>query len=126
MVRFRPGRHRAGPSDGVRLVRAGSALVGFSVVALVLTVLGPGVLHRTQADQRFVDAVRAEGRTVEPGQTESLVVRAAQKLCDQRVGEPSVSRRTSGLTAEEIDAVRRTFGDDERAFMHVALRTYCS
>ncbi len=126
MVRFRPGRHRAGPSDGVRLVRAGSALVGFSVVALVLTVLGPGVLHRTQADQRFVDAVRAEGRTVEPGETEALVVRAAQKLCDQRVGASEATRRTSGLTAAEIEAVRRTFGDDERAFMQVALRTYCS
>ncbi len=126
MVRFRPGRHRAGPSDGVRLVRAGSALAGFGVVALALTVFGPGVLHRTGADQRFVDAVRAEGRTVEPGETEALIVRAAQKLCDQRVGEPSASRRTSGLTAAEVDAVRRTFGDDERAFLHVALRTYCS
>lgn len=123
---LRPGKHRAGPSDGARLVRAGGALVGCGAVALALTVVGPGYLHRAQADQRFVDAVRAEGRTVEPGETEALVVRAAQKLCDQRVGTPAATRRTSGLTAEEIEAVRRTFGDDERAFMQVALRTYCS
>ena len=122
----RAGKHRAYLPDGVRLVRAGSALLSCGAVALVLTVVGPGFLHRAQADQRFVDAVRAEGRTVEPGETEALVVRAAQKLCDQRVGTPAATRRTSGLTAEEIEAVRRTFGADEREFMQVALRTYCS
>ena len=107
-------------------MRTGGALFGCGVAALVLTVLGPGVLHRAQADQRFVDAVRAEGRAVEPGETEALVVRAAQKLCDHRDGAASASRRASALTPAEIDAVRRTFGDDERAFMKVAMRTYCA
>lgn len=124
--RARRGRHRAIPSDGARIVRTGGALLGCGAVALVLTVLGPGVLHRAQADQRFVEAVRAEGRTVESGETEALVVRAAQKLCSQRTGGSSAARRESALTAEEVDAVRRTFGDDERAFMKVALRTYCT
>ena len=122
----RRARHRVGPSNGVRFVRTGGALLLCGLAALALTVVGPGYLDRAQADQRFVDAVRAEGRAVEAGETEALVVRAAQKLCDARESASPVQRRASTLTADEIEAVRRTFGGDERAFMKVVLRTYCS
>lgn len=96
--------------------------------ALALAVCGQGYLgwSTAQADQRFVAAVRAEGRTVEPGTNEALVVRAAHKLCQRRDGATYSERRQATLSADEIDAVRRTFGDDDRTFTTVALRTYCS
>lgn len=98
------------------------------VVALALAVFGQGYLgwSTAQADQRFVAAVRAEGHTVEPGENEALVVRAAHKLCQRRDGATYSERRQGTLSADEIDAVRRTFGDDDRAFTKVALHTYCS
>jgi hypothetical protein len=49
-----------------------------------------------------------------------------QKLCQRRDGTTYSQRRDATLSADEIDAVRRTFGDDDRAFTKVALRTYCS
>lgn len=101
--------------------------VACGVTALALAVFGQGYLgwSSAQADQRFVAAVRAEGRTVEPG-TEEVVIRAAHKLCQRRDGTTYSERRGGTLSADEIDAVRRTFGDDDRAFTKVALRTYCS
>jgi hypothetical protein len=80
-----------------------------------------------QPDDRFVEAVREQGRTVETGEAGDLVVRAAHKLCDRRDGTRAntAARRENALTLDEIEAVRRTFGDDARAFTKVALRTYC-
>jgi hypothetical protein len=122
------GRHRVGPTRGERIRRAAGVMVACAVVALALAVFGQGYLgwSTAQADQRFVAAVRAEGRTVEPGETEALVIRAAHKLCQRRDGTTYSQRRDATLSADEIDAVRRTFGDDDRAFTKVALRTYCS
>ena len=103
-------------------------MVACGAAALALAVFGQGYLgwSTAQADQRFVAAVRAEGRTVESGETEVLVIRAAHKLCQRRDGTTYSQRRDATLSADEIDAVRRTFGDDDRAFTKVALRTYCS
>lgn len=97
---------------------------------LAISAVGSGYLDRAwstaSADQRFVAAVQAEGRTVPAGDSEVLVVRAAQKLCERREDTTSSSaRRASALSPDEIDAVRRTFGDDSEAFVKVALRTYC-
>jgi hypothetical protein len=77
-------------------------------------------------EQRFVSAVQAQGRSVEPGPDQVLVTEAAQKLCERK-DDPvsSADRRASTLTPVEIDAVRRTFGDDSEAFIKVSLRTYC-
>jgi len=99
-------------------------------VVLALSAFGPGYLElvHTSAspDQRFIAAVQAQGRPVGSAETEALVVRAAHKLCEQRDDDASSSdRRANALTAEEIEAVRRTFGADAQAFMKVALRTYC-
>ena len=108
--------------------RVAGVLVACGVAAIALAVFGQGYLgwSTAQADQRFVAAVRAEGHTVEPGENEALVVRAAQKLCQRRDGATYLERRQGTLSADEIDAVRRTFGADDRAFTKVALRTYCS
>jgi Protein of unknown function (DUF732) len=124
------GRHRARRSRGVRLVRAGAGLLAVGGIVLAITAFGPGYLERVwstaSADQRFVAAVQAEGRPVPSGDAEALVVQAAQKLCEGRDGSSTYAeRRASALTADEIDAVRRTFGDDSEAFMKVARRTYC-
>ena len=127
MVRGR-GRHRVGPTRGERMRRAAGVTAGCGAAAFALAVLGQGYLgwSTAQADQRFVAAVRAEGRTVQPGETEALVIRAAHKLCQRRDGETYSERRQATLSADEIDAVRRTFGADDRAFTKVALGTYCS
>ncbi len=122
----RRGRHRAGTSGGVRVWRAVGVVVGCVGVALALLAVGPAGSSPAQADQQFVDAVRAQGRTVEPGDTQALVIRAAHKLCRGRDSATPVQRRESSLTADEVEAVRRTFGGDERAFIKVAVRTYCS
>jgi hypothetical protein len=97
-------------------------------VALALTAFGPDLLDRStaSADQRFVAAVQAEGRTVDAGADQALVISAAHKVCETRDGDATTAqRRASALTADEIEAVRRTFGDDSTAFMKVAKRTYC-
>ena len=126
----RHGRHRAGPSRGVRVLRLAGAVVATGAVVLALSAFGPGYLGlaRTPAspDQRFVAAVQEQGRPVQSAETEVLVVRAAHKLCQRRDGATYTERRQGTLSADEIDAVRRTFGDDDRAFTKVALRTYCS
>lgn len=99
-----------------------------SVVAVLgLTVFAPDFLpwSTAKADQRFVAAVHAEGRTVEPGATETLVISAAHKLCERRLTGTATSHKEDSLTADEIDAVHRTFGDDQQAFLKVATRTYC-
>ena len=105
---------------------AGLALAG---VVLALSAFGPAYLDLVRssasADQRFVAAVSAEGRTVEPGANGELVVRAAQKLCARHEDVSNAQRRATSLTAEEIEAVRKTFGDDAEAFTKVALRTFC-
>lgn len=124
------GRHRARPSHGSRVLRAGTAIVVVGGVVLAVSAFGPHYLERAwshaTADQRFVAAVAAQGRTVPAGDGQVLVVRAAQKLCERRDGAAtSAERRASALTADEIDAVRQTFGDDSQAFMKVALRSYC-
>jgi Protein of unknown function (DUF732) len=124
----RRGRHRAKPSRGRRIARAVAALVVCGGVAVALTAFGPDFLDRStaRADQRFVAAVQAEGRTVDTGADQTLVIQAAHKVCETRDGDVTVAqRRASALTADEIDAVRRTFGDDSTAFMNVAKRTYC-
>ena len=122
------GRHRAAPTRGERARRTARITVVCGVAAIGLAVFGQGYLgwSKAQADQRFVAAVRAEGRTVEPGTTQVLVVSAAHKLCQRRDGETYSERRDATLSGDEIEAVRRTFGDDDRAFTKVALRTYCS
>lgn len=124
------GRHRARPKRARRVVRAAAGVLAVGGLVLAITALGPGYLGRVwstaSADQRFVAAVAAQGRTVPTGDSELLVTRAAQKLCERREDTTSNSaRRASALTADEIEAVRRTFGDDSEAFVKVALRTYC-
>ena len=99
-------------------------------IVLAITAFGSRYLERSwstaTADQRFVAAVQAQGHTVATGANEVLVVRPAQKLCERRDGTVNSARLRSGaLTADEIDAGRRTFGDDSEAFLKVALRTYC-
>ena len=126
----RGGRHRRRPSRGVQILRATAGVVAVGGVTLALTAFGPSYLERVwstaQADQKFVAAVRAEGRPVPAGEDEKLVVEAAQKLCERRDNTVSnADRRASTLTPEEIDAVRRTFGDDSESFIKVATRTYC-
>ena len=122
------GRHRTGPTRRERIRRRVAVMLACGAVAITLAVFGQGYLGwaTAQADQRFVAAVRAEGRDVEPGATETLVVSAAHKLCQRRDGETYSQRREATLSADEIDAVRRTFGEDDRAFTKVALQTYCS
>ena len=124
----RRGRHRAGPTKAVRRFRAAAVVVSAVAVVLGLTVFAPPFLpwSTAKADQRFVAAVTAEGRTVEPGPTEQLVISAAHKLCERRLAGTSSSRRENSLTTDEIAAVQRTFGDDRQAFLKVATRTYCS
>ncbi len=122
----RRGRHRIGASGGSRIDRAAGVVLLCVGVALALAAFGPSGSSAAQADQRFVEAVHAQGRTVEPGDTQALVIRAAHKLCQGRNSTTSVQRRESTLTADEVEAVRRTFGGDERAFIRVAVRTYCS
>ena len=124
----RRGRHRARPSHGRRIVRAAAVVFVCGGVALAFTVFGPDFLDRStaRADQRFVAAVQAQGRSVEAGGNQGLVIEAARKVCETRNGETTAAqRRASALTAEEIDAVRQTFGDDSPAFIQVAKRTYC-
>jgi Protein of unknown function (DUF732) len=126
----RRGRHRARPSRTVRVLRALTATAVIGGVTLALSAFGPNYLERVwssaRADQRFVAAVQAQGRTVEPGADEGLVLSAAHKLCERRdVSVSSAERRASTLTPEEIEAVRKTFGDDSEAFIKVATRTYC-
>jgi hypothetical protein len=126
----RRGRHRARPKRGARTLRATAGVLAVGGILLAITAFGPGYLERAwstaSADQRFVAAVQAQGRAVPTGNGEVLVVRAAQKLCERRDGTvSSAARRASALTADEIDAVKRTFGDDSEAFVKVALRTYC-
>lgn len=111
----------------MRRVRA-TAVVAVSVAAVLgLTVFAPDFLpwSTAKADQRFVAAVRAEGRAVEPGDTEVLVISAAHKLCEQRFTGTASPNREATLTADEIAAVHRTFGEDQQAFLKVATRSYC-
>jgi uncharacterized protein DUF732 len=124
------GRHRAGPSGLVRVLRAGAGVVVLGGVVFAVMAFAPAQLDHlwtpANADERFVAAVQAQGRPVPSGDGEVLVVRAAQKLCESRAGgTTSAERRASALTSEEIDAVRRTFGDDSAAFLKVAQRAYC-
>ena len=124
----RRGRHRAKSRRGVWILRVAVVFVVCGGIAAALAVFGPDYLDRSsaRADERFVAAVHAQGRTVPSGQDQALVIQAAHKLCESRVDGTSVSRRrASALTADEIDAVRRTFGDDASAFVKVAKRSYC-
>jgi uncharacterized protein DUF732 len=124
----RRGRHRARARRGIRIIRATGVVLACGGVALALTAFGPDFLDRStaRADQRFVAAVQAQGRTVTPGPNQTLVIEAARKVCESRQGEATVAeRRASALTADEIEAVRQTFGDDSPAFMKVAKRSYC-
>src|SRR5690349_21360767 len=111
----RRGRHRRRVSRGARVLRVVTAAAAVGGITVTLTVFGPGRLDGVWADprpdQRFVSAVRAEGRSVEPGPDQALVTQAAQKLCERK-DDPvsSADRRASTLTQQEIDAVRRTFG----------------
>jgi hypothetical protein len=126
----RQGRHRRRVSRGARVLRAVAAVTAVGGITLTLTIFGPGRLDgvwaATRPDQRFVSAVRAEGRSVEPGPDQVLVTEAAQKLCERK-DDPvsSADRRASTLTTQEIDAIRRMFGDDSQAFIKVSLRSYC-
>jgi hypothetical protein len=126
----RRGRHRRRVRRGARVLRVVGAVAAVGGITLALTVFGPGRLDGVWADprpdQRFVSAVRAEGRSVEPGPDQVLVTEAAQKLCERK-DDPisSADRRASTLTPQEIDAVRRMFGDDSEAFIKVSLRSYC-
>jgi hypothetical protein len=121
------GRHRAGPTRAVRRVRAAGVIIVSVAAVLGLTVFAPPFLpwSTAKADQRFVAAVQAQGRTVEPGPTETLVISAAHKLCDRRLTGTSAPKKSDSLSADEIAAVQRTFGDDQQAFLKVATRSYC-
>jgi Protein of unknown function (DUF732) len=124
----RRGRHRAKSSGRVRVFRAVGLVVACGGVALALTAFGPDFLDRStaRADQRFVAAVQAEGRTVGAAPNQALVIQAAHKVCESQVGDATVAqRRATALTADEIEAVRQTFGDDSPAFMKLARRSYC-
>jgi hypothetical protein len=126
----RQGRHRRRVSRGARVLRAVAAITAVGGITLTLTIFGPGRLDgvwaATRPDQRFVSAVQAEGRSVDPGPDQVMVMAAAQKLCERK-DDPvsSADRRASTLTTQEIDAIRRMFGDDSQAFIKVSLRSYC-
>jgi hypothetical protein len=126
----RRGRHRKRTSHGVRILRVVGGILVVGGITVGITALGPRFLDQVwasaHADQRFVAAVQAEGRNVGPGADQQLVMAAAQKLCDQKDGSISnAERRATTLSQDEIDAVRRTFGDDSASFIKVARRTYC-
>ena len=80
----------------------------------------PGVV-----DQRFLTELRERGHAVAQGTDEELIISAARKFCVLRDGQTSEQRRST-LTSEEVDAVRRSFGDDSQVFVRIALSRYCS
>ena len=92
------GRHRAGPSGLVRVLRAGGGVVVLGGVVFAVMAFAPAQLDHlwtpANADERFVAAVQAQGRPVPSGDGEVLVVRAAQKLA--RAGRAARRPRSGG------------------------------
>jgi hypothetical protein len=120
------GRHRATPRLRARLRRVGTAVVVTASAVLAVSAFGTGPPTDVDVDRGFVEAVRAEGRAVDPGETEVLLVQAARKLCEGRGDHGSAAaRHASSLTAPEVDAVRRAYADDTRGFIARATDTYC-
>jgi hypothetical protein len=124
------GRHRAGPSRGVRVRRVAVAVTASVGTVLAVSAFGGAgsAGAGTGAPVRpFVDAARAEGRTVPPGADEALLESAAHKVCGRREHRTTTAERHAyALTVPEIDVVRTSFGDDARGFTTLALDTYCS
>jgi hypothetical protein len=79
------------------------------------------------ADQYFVDSVRAQGRAVAGGQQQELLVSAARKICERRANHATVAqRRATAMSSEELATVEKVFGQDSRSFTVLALHNYCS
>ena len=54
-----------------------------------------------------------------------MLISAARKLCLLRDSRTYVQRRAT-LTGQEVDAIRRMFGDDPQGFIRIATKAYCS
>jgi hypothetical protein len=121
----RRGRHRAAPPLVPRLRRAAVVLAASFVVMLGVSAAGVAAPPPGVVDTRFLTDLRSRGHTVEPGTDEELLISAARKVCVLRDGRAYQQRR-SVLTSQEVDAVRRSFGDDTLGFIDVAGSTYCS
>jgi hypothetical protein len=95
-------------------------------MAAVLGVSAAGVAAPPAAavDQRFLLDARRDHAVV-ASTDEELLVSAARKLCVRRDGQTYTQRRTGALNSDELEAVRRSFGDDSQAFIKLATRTYC-
>ena len=119
------GRHRAAPPLAPRLRRAAVVLVAALATVLGVSAAGVAGPPRPSADQRFLTEVRSQGHTVAAGADEALVASAARKLCGRRDGRTYVERRAATLTSDELDAVKRSFGDDSQDFIKLATNTYC-
>ena len=119
------GRHRARAPLGPRLRRAAVVLVASMGAVLGVSAAGVAEPPATAVDQRFLVDVRGRGHAVSVGTDEELLVSAARKLCVRRESQTYVQRRTGALNSEELDAVKRSFGDDSQAFIKLATRTYC-
>jgi hypothetical protein len=102
----------------VVLVASFSAMLGVSAAGVAAP--PPGVV-----DQRFLTDLRGRGHAVAQGTDEELIISAARKLCVLVDGRTYEQRR-SILTSQEVDAVRRSFGDDPQVFVRIAVSGYCS
>ena len=121
----RRGRHRAAPPLAPRLQRAAVVLVASFTAMLGVSAAGVAGPPAGVVDQRFLTDVRSHGHVVAPGTDEEVLISAARKLCLLRDSRTYVQRRAT-LTGQEVDAIRRIFGDDPHGFIKIATRTYCS
>ncbi len=121
----RRGRHRAAPPLVPRLRRAAVVLAASFTAMLGVSAAGVAEPPAGVVDQRFLTELRHRGHVVAPGTDEEVLISAARKLCGLRDGRTSVQRRAA-LTGQEVDGIRRVFGDDPQAFIKVATKTYCA
>ena len=119
------GRHRAAPPLAPRLRRATVVLVASFSAMLGVSAAGVAAPPAGVVDQRFLADLRDRGHVVAPGTDEELIISAARKLCVLVDGQTYQQRR-SILTSQEVDAVRRSFGDDSQVFVRIAVSRYCS
>jgi hypothetical protein len=104
------------------LVAAASSVA----VALAVSAFATAGPASADVDQRFVDAARAQGYVVVPGDQRTLTVSAARKICDRKDNHATTEqRRATRLSSAEIAAVGQAFGGDVRGFTEIALTTYC-
>jgi len=121
----RHGRHRAAPPLAPRLQRAAVVLVASFTAMLGVSAAGVAAPPAGVVDQRFLTDVRSRGHTVTPGTDEELLILAARNVCLLRDNRTYVQRRAT-LSGEEVEAIRRAFGDDPQGFIKIAMGTYCA